>query len=155
MIIEIWQQSEVIAHSRLITDSYGYWTSKNLFPEINNDLELSHAMYFAPLVIVSHGLEKDPVFNYGNLQAQQLWHLSWQEFTSMPSRLSAEPIEADQREKLLVEGRKRGITYLEQAIRISKDGKRFYIKDVTLFNLQDDKHTYLGQAAIYAHWEFI
>lgn len=155
MIIEIWQQSEIISHSRLLADSYQFWTGQELFPEISNDLELSHAMYFAPFVVVSHGLEKDPIFNYGNLQAQQLWQLSWAEFTSMPSRLSAEPIEVVKRNKLLAEGRKRGITYIDQAIRINKEGKRFYIKDVVLFNLQDDNNKYQGQGAVYAKWEFI
>ncbi len=155
MKLEIWQQPEIISHSRLIADSYQFWTGLEILPGTANDLELSHAMYFSPFVIVSHGLENDPVFNYGNLQAQQLWQLSWREFTSMPSRLSAEPIEQDQRERLLAEARKRGITYLDQAIRINKEGKKFYIKDVALFNLQNNKNKYLGQGAVYAKWEFI
>jgi hypothetical protein len=155
MIKEIWQQSEIISHSRLISSSYQFWTGEILFPEINNDLELAKAMYFAPFVVVSHGTESDPIFNYGNLRAQELWQLSWSEFTSMPSRLSAEPVEEAERNRLLEEGRKRGVTYLEKGIRINKEGKRFYIKDVVLFNLQDDSQIFLGQGAVYASWEFL
>ncbi|HEY8400884.1 MAG TPA: MEKHLA domain-containing protein [Cytophagaceae bacterium] len=151
----IWQSPAVIQHCKLIANSYHYWTKKQLFADATNDLELSKSIYYAPFIVVSHGTEKDPIFNYANLTAQNLWKLSWEEFTKLPSRLSAEPIEEARRNQLLEEGRNRGVTYLEKGIRISKEGKRFYIKDVVLFNLLGDNKEYLGQGAIYEKWEFI
>ncbi len=36
--------------------------------------------------MVSHGTESDPIFNYGNRKALELWELSWDDFIEMPSK---------------------------------------------------------------------
>lgn len=39
---------------------------------------------------MSHGLEVDPVFNYANQCALDLFEMTWEDFIKLPSRLSAE-----------------------------------------------------------------
>lgn len=152
---EIWEKPEIISHSTVIYRSYTFWTGNELFDGLTNESDLSRKLYHAPFVVVSHGTEEDPVFNYANLKAQEIWNMGWDEFTSMPSRFSAEPIEESKRNQLLETGRKKGITRLKQGIRINKDGRRFYIKDVVLFNLLNKNQDYCGQGAVYPKWEFI
>lgn len=70
-------------------------------------------------------------------------------------KLSAEPIEESRRNQLLEEGKKKGVTFLNQGIRIGKTGRRFYIEDVVLFNLIDKDENYVGQGAVYEKWRYI
>lgn len=154
MIQEIWKRDSVVAHAALIAKSYEFWTKQTLFDKSLVGVDLAKAMYHAPFVVVSHGTEADPIFNYGNLTAQKLWEITWDEITVMPSRLSAEPMEQSRRNLLLEEGKQRGITVLEKGLRVRKNGQRFYIKDVKLFNLIEDGQ-YLGQGAVYMDWEFV
>jgi len=44
-------------------------------------------MFLAPYVVVSHGTQDDPILNYGNRVALNLWDLPFENFTKTPSRL--------------------------------------------------------------------
>ena len=43
-------------------------------------------------------MTSDRLFNYGNRRALELWELSWEEFTCMPSHKSAEPVTQEERD---------------------------------------------------------
>jgi MEKHLA domain len=58
-------------------------------------------VYFAPFVVVSHDAGADPLFTYGNQAALELWEMSWEELTQMPSRQAAPAAERAQRARLL------------------------------------------------------
>jgi len=152
---EPWQRPQVVAHCRLLADSYFHWTQQPLLPETGDDTQLARALYEAPFVLVSHGTEYDPIFNYANRCAQSLWKLSWEQFTILPSRASAEPIEESRRQELLESAKKQGLIQNYQGTRISSDGRRFYIIDVTLWNVLDHNGQYHGQAAKFDRWEFV
>lgn len=155
-MLQPWQLPHIIEHSQLLINSYYYWTKQPLLGSIEEDAgTVAKKLYEAPFVLVSHNTEPDPVFNYANLRAQELWKLPWEKFTNMPSRLSAEPMEESRRRALIEDGRKRGVVQIKQGVRITNEGKRFLIKDVTLWNVMDEKGNYFGQAATYNNWEFI
>ena len=63
-----------------------------------------------PCPIVSHGAEADPIFRWANPVALALWEMSWEDFTRLPSRLSAEEDPAIQtdRSRYLAEAATRG-----------------------------------------------
>ena len=82
----LWQQPEVIRWSQILAQNYQQLLGKELFPS-NTPEELAKALFHAPFVIVSHGTQTDPIFNYGNQTALQLWSLSWEELIKTPSRL--------------------------------------------------------------------
>src|SRR6478736_6769374 len=44
----------------------------------------------APLVVLAHNTAVDPIFIYANKAAQRCFGYSWDEFMTLPSRLSAE-----------------------------------------------------------------
>jgi len=54
------------------------------------DAALAARLYAAAFVVLAHGTEPDPLFNYANLAAQALFERDWDEFIGLPSRLSAE-----------------------------------------------------------------
>lgn len=80
--------------------------------------------------------------------ALQLFEMSFDEFTLLPSRLSAEPPGQEARVKLLDKVTRQGYVDGYSGIRIAKSGKRFMITDTTVWNLADEGVLY-GQAATF------
>jgi hypothetical protein len=146
---------EIIQHSHLLYSSFEKATGTKLIDLPSASANLAEALYMAPFVLVSHGTEADPVFNYANLTAQRLWNLDWKQFTRMPSRLSAEKVSQAERQAMLEEARKKGYISNYQGVRISSTGKRFIIKNAVLWNIYNGQGNYCGQAAIFAEWEFL
>lgn len=119
------------------------------------DATFAKALYNAPFIVVSHNTDADPIFNYGNRVALELFELTWDEFTALPSRHSAEPPNREERSRLLQAVTTQGYSKGYQGIRKSKTGKRFRIEEVTVWNLLDVQGTYHGQAAIYSQWTYL
>jgi hypothetical protein len=142
-------------HINLLRRSYERLTGKTFGPSNLKDTDFAQAIYEAPYVVVSHGPESDPIFNYANLTAQKLFELSWEEFCRLPSRKSAEPPNQIERQQLLDTVTRQGFSENYQGIRIAQGGSRFWIKNVTVWNLHDDNGVYHGQAAIYSDWQDI
>jgi hypothetical protein len=103
-------------------------------------------------VILAHGVEADPVFFYGNRQALERFDITAQQLIGMPSRLSAETIDQDERERLLGEVSRRGFIDNYAGVRISATGRRFRIEQATVWNLIDAEGHRHGQAAVFSHW---
>ena len=152
---EIWQRAEVIAHTEMLARSFFKWTGRDLLPGIFNPPGLSKNIFHAPFVLVSHGTEADPVLNYGNLSALNLWDMSWAELTRTPSRLTAEAPNREARARLLAEVTARGCIENYSGVRISKSGKRFRIAQATVWNLVAQNGNPAGQAAMFSHWELL
>lgn len=135
---------------RLIVESYRRLTGKPLLEEAPADDEALHrAFWEAPRAIVAHGTEADPIFFYGNRLALQLFEMSFEEFTRLPSRLSAEPLAQEAREKLLEKVTRQGYVDGYSGMRIAKSGRRFMIADCTVWNLADEAGVLHGQAAVF------
>jgi len=146
---------EIIRHSKLLSDSFAAVTGQSLLKENFSQEELARQLYEAPFVLLSHGTQPDPVFNYANQTAQHLWEIDWSQFTQLPSRLSAEPIAVAERQAMLTEAKQKGFISNYNGNRISSSGKRFMIKNATLWNIYDSVGNYQGQAATFKEWEFL
>jgi hypothetical protein len=118
-------------------------------------VETAFLLYHASFVVVSHGIEEDPIFNYANLKAQELWKLDWNEFIKMPSRLSAEQMQEEERKRVLEEAEKNGYISNYSGTRISKEGKKFKIEETILWNVIDEQGNFFGQAAMFPKWTFL
>lgn len=151
-IIPHWLDQKVILQSDIILRVYSKITNTELFNSGYSPEYRSYLLYHAPFVVVSHGTEEDPVFNYANATAQQLWSIGWEQFTVMPSRLSAEPERAEDRQRLLNEAAAKGFITDYTGIRISSARQRFKIENVLLFNLGNPASEHIGQAAIFRSW---
>ncbi len=144
-----------IRHCTLLAESFYNLTGNALVDPALKGEELATTLYNAPFVLVSHGVEADPVFNFANQKAQELWEMSWEEFVRTPSRLSAEPMARSERQGLLERAQGKGYVTDYNGVRISKSGKRFQIIDTVLWNLSEADGQYRGQAALFKEWKFL
>lgn len=145
----------LIEHVELMLQSYLNLLGMPLLAGVQNGPCLSEQLFKAPFALVSHNTDEDPIFNYANLTALSLFEFDWEEFTSLPSRLSAESINWQERERLLSEVTEKGFIGHYEGIRISKTGKRFRIKKAVVWNLIDSEGVYRGQAACFGNWEYL
>lgn len=143
----------VAAHARLLIESYHRLTGLELVDPGLRGHERSQALFEAPFVVASHDTQADPVFNYANRAALELWETTWAAFTAMPSRLSAEPVAREEREGLLARVKIHGYVDDYQGVRISSRGRRFLIRRATVWNVIDSSGVYRGQAVMFSEWD--
>jgi hypothetical protein len=135
-------------HAELIISSLYRLTGRDLVDPELSDKDRYRLLFEAPFCIVSHNTEADPVFNYANKADLDLFEMNWNEFTNMPSRLSAEPQIREERERLLAHVNEYGFIDDYKGVRVSSTGKRFLVEDAIVWNLIDETGNYLGQAAV-------
>jgi hypothetical protein len=141
--------------ARRLIESYRRWTGRDLVDRELSPVEQARALFEAPFVTASHGTEADPVFNYANRAALTLFETSWPDFTSMPSRLSAEPVAREERAQLLARVNRHGFIDDYSGIRISASGRRFRIRRATVWNVVDARGVPAGQAVVFHDWEYL
>ena len=156
----VWQKPNesnafLVNHIELLKSSYQRLIGDSLLPPQQSGLEMAKAAFDAPFALVSHDASDDPIFTYANQAALKLFEMGWDEFTQLRSRESAEPINQQERARLLAGVSNKGFCKGYSGVRISKMGRRFKIKDVTVWNLVDASGCYKGQAAVYADWEYL
>ena len=105
-----WEQDKVIHHTQLMMSSFERWTGKTLLNTTGSPKEIAQELFEVDFALVSHDIEADPIFNYANRKALLLWELDWKDFTSMPSRKSAEELVQEERNKLLAETEAKGFS---------------------------------------------
>jgi hypothetical protein len=133
----------VALYSELLAQSYERWTGTSLV----EGSDISSALYQSDIPVVSHGTETDPIFCYANLAAQRIFEMTWEEFTQLPSRMSAEPVEQNERAELLNKAARKGYFTGYSGIRVAKSGRRFRISDTVVWDVLDSDGKRVGQAA--------
>ena len=100
----------VIEHNRLMAASFLRLLRRPLTAEAAalTPEALAKFLYDAPFILLAHTDAPDPVFCYANRRAQELFGYGWEEFTRLPSRLSAEPVSQEERQRLLDQARRKG-----------------------------------------------
>lgn len=144
-----------IEHSQILLNSFRRWTGRELITRTGTPSEEATALFQAPFVVVSHGTQADPILNYGNQVALNLWEMSLEKLLQTPSRMTAEPMHRDERARLLERTSRDGFVDDYQGIRISSTGKRFRIDQATVWNLIDATGLPVGQAATFCEWTFL
>lgn len=112
----------------------------------------SERLFLVPFVVVSHLDSDDPIFCYGNRQALELWEMTWEQFTATPSRLTAEPVNREERTRMLRRVTARGFVDDYGGVRISRTGRRFVVERATVRNVVDGDGNRRGQAAAFSEW---
>lgn len=150
--MEPYQRTNVKEYSALLASSFAAVTGREL---LATGPALAQRLFEAPFALVSHGTEADPIFRYANRAALALWKMVWEEFTAMPSRLSAEEMLQDERARLLQEAARKGYIDTYEGVRIAKDGQRFIIRNTVLWNVVDGRGQRHGQACVIHRWDYI
>jgi len=148
--------TETIMHTLLLVESFRRKVGRPIHPSIE-DVEITAAtqtVYEGPFVLLSH--TPDRKYNYANKAAQNLWGYTWEEFIGMESSKSAQPDdtqEQSQRDALLAKAEEQGYIDNYSGVRIRKDGTKFRVSGLTLWNVESPSGTFLGQAAVFDTFE--
>jgi len=102
--------------------------------------------------VLAHNTDPDPRFIYANKAAQAAFEYQWDEITELPSRLSAEPVDREDRQRVLDAVARHGFAIGYSGLRIAKSGRRFWIDDGVVWQLIDRNGAVRGQAATFASW---
>jgi hypothetical protein len=148
-----WKDPAWIAKTQLMLNSYRHWLKIELMPRVGTIEEQSRALFEAPFVVVAHGTQADPVLCYANRKALDLWEMDIETLLQTTSRMTAEPVHRDERARMLNRTTRDGYVEDYSGIRISKTGRRFFIKSAIVWNLIDEAENYRGQAATFSSWE--
>lgn len=152
---DIYQRPWVVEWIQYLLNSYVYLVKEELIPRGGTPVEQAEHLFKSPFVVASHRLEDDPILNYGNQTALDLWEMDWEQFTQTPSRLTAEPVNQEERARMLEQAKTQGYISDYRGVRISSTGKRFLVERATVWNLHKPDGTPLGQAATFSDWTFL
>ncbi len=152
---EIWLRPDIQAQSQMMIQSFKRLVGRDLISATGDAAQDAESLFKAPFALLSHGTEADPVLNYGNQIALDLWEMDFAEFTRMPSRLTAEPMLREERQRLMELAARKGFIDDYAGIRISASGKRFRISNVILWSVTNEDGLRLGQAAVFDMWDHV
>jgi len=153
--IQIWANPGVMDWSQLLLNSFRHWTGRDLLERVGDPAYQAHALFLSPFIVISHGTEEDPIINYGNQVAIELWETTWEDLTRTPSRLTAEPINRAEREWMLEQAKVRGYLDTYQGVRVTSTGRRFLVENAIIWNVVDAAGQRVGQAATFIHWSWL
>lgn len=120
-------------------------------PLVDNGTDIVRALWDSPAAVLAHGTEADPVFFFGNAAALRIFECDVDQFTAMPSRLSAEAPLRDERQSLLERVSANGYIDDYAGMRITATGRRFRIERAIVWNLVDTGGVRQGQAATFVY----
>lgn len=143
-----WPAPDDAWFGELLIGSYEAVVGAPMAPEGLAGADAARWLYDGPFCLLAHDTSPDPRFIYANLAAQKCFEYSWQEFRGMPSRLSAEAGNREERQAFMAAVLTQGYVGDYRGLRIAKSGRRFWIEDTTVWNLVDRGGTLRGQAAL-------
>lgn len=137
------------AFFKLLTDSYRRTVGK---PLVDGGQDAAWLYSDAPFALLAHSTAADPVFVYANRTAQRCFEYGWDEFITIPSRLSAEAPNREERQRLLDAVARNGFIDDYRGMRVAKSGRRFWIEGGIVWELADEQGRRRGQAALFTSW---
>ncbi|HEX6949240.1 MAG TPA: MEKHLA domain-containing protein [Nitrospira sp.] len=155
MTSQAWMGSAAVQWTQRLLDSYRHWIGRELIERHGDPEFQARVLFESPMVVVSHGTEADPILNYGNRMALELWEMTWEHLIKTPSRLTAEPVNRAERQWMLEQALVRGFIDTYRGVRISGTGRRFLVENALIWNVLDIHHQPVGQAATFSHWTWL
>ena len=61
MTSQIWTTPAIMEWTQLLLNSFCHWTGRELLERVGDQDYQAHTLFQAPFVIVSHGMEEDPI----------------------------------------------------------------------------------------------
>ena len=150
-----WVDPQIVQWCQYLLDSYAYWVKQELIHRSGTPLDQAERLFNSAFVVASHGVENDPVLNYGNQVALNLWKMNWKQFTQTPSRLTAEPVNREERARMLEQAKIQGYISDYRGVRSSSTGERFLVDQVIIWNIHKPDGTAVGQGATFSTWKYL
>lgn len=150
-----YEDGDIILHSLSVIDSYFRATGKPIFPpEANVEIaSAAKSLFEAPFVLVSHGTEEDPIFNYGNANALKVFEADWEALMRTPSRAVA-PEEQLAARAALLDGAGQGVVELKGLVQQSLKGRMILLKEGISWTLKNLEGETFGQAVLCRDWAY-
>ncbi|MEK7237856.1 MAG: MEKHLA domain-containing protein [Nitrospirota bacterium] len=155
MTSQMWINPVVVEWTQRLLNSYRHWTSRELIERICEPDVQAYRLFHTPFVVVSHGAESDPILNYGNQVALDLWEMAWGQLVQTPSRLTAEPVNRAEREGMLEQAKSQGYFDSYRGVRITSTGRLFLVENALIWNVMDAEGQRVGQAATFSQWTWL
>lgn len=149
-----WLEKDWVDHTQLMLDSFRQCLGYELVSRRNSCELQAKYLFQASLIVVSHDTQMDPVLNYGNQAALDLWEMDLPNLLVTPSRKTAERVHRDERAMLMERTRNNGYVDDYHGMRISYTGRRFWIETAIVWNLYGYSGNYAGQAATFSRWKY-
>jgi hypothetical protein len=130
----------------MIKNSYTQFTGK--FLPLSYCENLIEAFDQCIYPIASHDNSNEPLFNYANQAALNLFKMTSFEMIGLPSKASVLLTNQEDRSLLLKHVTEQGFIQHYQGQRVASDQSLFNIQDATVWNLIDGFKKYHGQAVI-------
>lgn len=138
-------------HVQLLASSLHRLTGRSFLPPDGvTDAAARDLADNADLIVISHGIEEDPLFNYCTRAGLELWEVSWEQLVSLPSKRSAEQVERSERAELLARVQRDGYIADYSGVRVSSTGRRFRIHGATVWEVYCPDGVRRGQACTFA-----
>jgi hypothetical protein len=160
-----------VQHIRKVITSFNHLLKKDIsdvFPSNSmqitpslKDETLAERCRDAPFAVLSHSAtptnSQAAKFTYANVHAQELFEYPLEQLLALPSALSAEAPNREERATMLERSKRDGFFTNYVGIRISKSGKRFKMHDGVIWTVYDlhqdgtlDESKIVGQAAAFS-----
>lgn len=151
---------DIVTHIKYLHRSVLDLTGRGIFERMNVDLneESSDADIYKSIcrndryVLISHGDQKDPVYNFGNSACLQAFGRSWDNLTSMPSRLCVVSKSQDEALRIELMYNVTNYGYVDGAYRgyrVRGDRSLIKLTECCVWNCYDNDEQYIGQAALF------
>jgi MEKHLA domain len=105
--------------------------------------------WFGDFALLTHRGDDKDTMNYGNAFALALWECGWDDFTGVPSEVTAPPEDRAERaiamQKVVTDNFVRGY----RGRRISRKGRLFTIEDGVIWRLMDETGEAFGVGAFF------
>jgi hypothetical protein len=153
-----WLEPPALEVVALILDSHQAAFRRPLVAgaEASGNLRLAAQETFgADQAILAHDGSSDPRLIYANAAAIKLWRRPWAEMIGLPSRLTAEPNEQEDRARALALVQEQAVLVGYTGIRVDSTGRRFRLEGAKVWTLRDPRGKVSGQAAGFSSWSLL
>jgi hypothetical protein len=133
-----------------VARSFAHVTRRDLFAEAGIDPAAPGiSAWSGTFALLTHRGDADAMLNYGNPVALDLWECDWDQFIRPPSRATAPDDDVEERTAMMNKVARTGFVSGYQGRRISRSGKLFLIRDVTVWQLREPSGDSFGVAAFF------
>jgi hypothetical protein len=136
-----------------VARAFAHVTGRDLFAEAGIDPAAAGlSAWSGNFALLTHRGDPEAMLNYGNRFALDLWECHWDQFIRTPSRATAPADDVKERTTMMDKVSRDGFVSGYQGRRISRSGKLFLIRDVTVWQLREPSGDSFGVAAFFRNY---
>lgn len=139
-----------------VARSFAHVTGRDLFAEAGIDPAMPGASAWrGDFALLTHRGDPAAMLNYGNRFVLSLWEMDWDQFAATPSAATAPEDGVEERRQMMEEVARTGFVSGYNGRRISRSGRLFVIRDVTVWRLDEPDGGNFGVAAFFRRYDYV